>query len=322
MISCNTFFISDNNELYGCGRNSFAKEYGKFDMSTIIYTPIPIPEVKDVIDAQSNLDCAVALCHASNDKDTLFILVCWIRKLAVDLPQELIELCISFTRSTIVYSTRHEASSGHPEDEEIENGWNEIEIFKKKKVNIVKIAIGGRYSLFLDEQGNVWACGDQRVLGFGDQKFMYIFVPKEIPYFVKNDIKIKDIEAGFDHSLAVDINNNVYSWGCNDIGQCGHDDDEFTHIYEPKQIEDVFDDYEIAKMGCGIYHSFVVTECGKYHLFGTNDNNACLTFDDKRNVSIPHRFDLILKQKFPEIEEIIDVSVGSDNTKIVCLARQ
>ena len=59
----------------------------------------------------------IALCASSNPEEIMLILSVWTRLPGIHLPQDLIEILISFTRTFTVYSTRNQATSGHPRDD-------------------------------------------------------------------------------------------------------------------------------------------------------------------------------------------------------------
>ena len=85
-------------------------------------------------------------------------------------------------------------------------------------------------------------------------------------------------------------------------------------------IHKYFDKYKVDGIKCGESHSYIHTECGKNFLFGQNNDNECITFNEEGNISIPHRFDDIIQQKC-NIHGILDVFPGYYNTKILCLAK-
>ena len=106
----------------------------------------------------------------------------------------------------------------------IVNTKREITFFKNK--NIKQVCIGGRdgkyrFYLFLEYNGIIWSCGanEYSQCGYTTMKEK-IYKPNKIHYFIENNIKINYICCGLGHCLALDINNNVYSWRHNLFGQC------------------------------------------------------------------------------------------------------
>ena len=91
--------------------------------------------------------------------------------------------------------------------------------------------------------------------------------PKQIDFFIKNNIQIRDITSGFYHNLAVDYNNNVYSWGYNGGGQCG--DGTKTMISTPTLIPALKNEQE-KQTKCGGNHCYVNTVDNKHYIFGSN----------------------------------------------------
>eukprot|EP01084_Bolivina_argentea_P149255 260750_1 len=309
-----TFFISDKNELFGCGKNrdgdmGLNEDEQKMDENEgDINEPTLISEVKNVIDAEPGYGSTV-LC---SNKHHLTVITFWSR--TYNLPKDIryiMTLFVGYKNS--VYSTTKKLGSGHPKDQELKNkfGWNEVEIFNDK--HIVKIATGLSHTLFLEDTGIIWCCGQEwnGNLGLGEEDD--VDVPIKIKYFVENNIMIKDIQCGFAHSLALDVNGNVYCWGYNIYGQCG--DGTIENVLTPKVIH-FFNDYVVDIIRCGHSHSCVKTKCGKYFLFGDNDHSECISLDSRSKIPSPHRIDVILADKY-NIKAIIDVVPGHDNTTII-----
>ena len=141
----------------------------------------------------------------------------------------------------------------------------------------------------------------------------YIYSPKAIPYFINNGIKIKDIESGNYHNLAVDIYGRLYSWGNHQYGQCGVAADCYYCL--PTLVEDL-KDYEVDKIRCGSYHSYVRTKCGRHYLFGSNRYNQCVNFnDDEYIIARPYRIDQIVYDKYNG--RLLDVCLGHDCTTFI-----
>lgn len=98
--------------------------------------------------------------------------------------------------------------------------------------NIVSIEKGHFHNVAIDNQGKVWTWGNNEYgeLGYG-------FAEKD--YFAPRQIEgLKDIIAvsgGDGHTIALDSNGDVWTWGKNDKGQLGDNTD--TDKYEPTKIE-------------------------------------------------------------------------------------
>jgi alpha-tubulin suppressor-like RCC1 family protein len=71
------------------------------------------------------------------------------------------------------------------------------------------------------------------------------------------------IKAGSYHSLALTNNGELYSWGENDVGQCGFNSN--LNITLPMPVI-----YGISAIGVGDYHSFAITNEGTVLGWGTN----------------------------------------------------
>ena len=211
-----------------------------------------------------------------------------------------------------------EPGTGHPRDAEFknENEWNQVLFFDDKY--IVKIAVGLNHTLFLEENGIIWAAGfvigtaAYRLGSVNEDDYEKVYTPKAIPYFEDN-IKIIDIAAGAFHNLAVDVNCKVYSWGGNKYGQCGHGVKSLNVL--PKLIEEL-KDYQANTIRCGQYHSYISSECGKHYLFGANTGYACLVFDkDCGKVTRPYRIDPVINKKCKG--KLVDVYLGEWNSVFI-----
>ena len=86
--------------------------------------------------------------------------------------------------------------------------------------SLVKVACGRHHSLILVSNGDVYGCGKNTCgqLGLGDGKA----VSGDVKVFTKLPLKnIRDIDAGFEHSIACNNDGKVFTWGSPQYGQLG-----------------------------------------------------------------------------------------------------
>lgn len=116
-------------------------------------------------------------------------------------------------------------------------------------VNIVDVEAGSDFSLLLDEEGNVYYCGNL------ESKEKVIIKSPEIVKFKGNDVKISKMSAGLSHCLFITTNGEIYSYGWNSDGQLG--------IGTKDPIEGTVHisaiDERVKLIACGRVHSVCVT---------------------------------------------------------------
>jgi len=133
--------------------------------------------------------------------------------------------------------------------------------------NIVQIASGEDFSLFLTEEGHMYSCGasDFGQSGHGRSN-RYIISPTLLRGMKKH--KIVRIACGQYHAVCVSDKGDVFSWGFNKDGQLGQGDN--FHRHTPSQV--FFSDIVEGKatdVACGGGHSGVVFNNGEsVYIFG------------------------------------------------------
>jgi alpha-tubulin suppressor-like RCC1 family protein len=118
--------------------------------------------------------------------------------------------------------------------------------------------------------------------------------PTLIPYF--ENIKIKKIGCGARHSVVLDFDNNLYTFGDNSDGQSiGHN----TNNWIP-QLFNEGKSMKIVDFSVGNYHNFLKTRTGDIFCWGNSKDGK---FGDKYNVpfNIPRN---ILKLKGTNVSYI------------------
>ena len=76
---------------------------------------------------------------------------------------------------------------------------------------------------------------------------------------------LRSISCGTNHTLAVDGDGQVWSWGKSDYGKCGHGDD--VECKEPKVV-DALRGVDVATVACGESHSVALDTAGRVYAWG------------------------------------------------------
>ena len=152
---------------------------------------------------------------------------------------------------------------------------------------IAAISAGGMHSVFLNEDGTVWACGYNtgRQLG-SNQVFNEV---RDVPVQVGGLSKVKAISAGGGFSLALKKDGTVWAWGGNVNGELGIGsfaaDSKLVSLdynIEPVEVSLLQDVVEISAGGT---HAMAVTSDGSIWAWGGNDEGQLGDFiDNKRCV--------------------------------------
>jgi alpha-tubulin suppressor-like RCC1 family protein len=97
-----------------------------------------------------------------------------------------------------------------------------------ERVTFVSLAFNQNASIALDDKGNVWSWGDGDggQLGLGDSDSVVLDVDYYTPQKISSLKDVVAISRGYDHTVALDSNGNVYTFGENDKGQLGTGNNE------------------------------------------------------------------------------------------------
>jgi len=145
-----------------------------------------------------------------------------------------------------------------------------VEGLKNKK--IIDTCGNQYYTLFLTNDGDIYSCGNQSYggLGFGNAK-PTIMKPEKIPDLPK----IVKFNCGYYHSVAIDLNGQVWTFGYNEYGQLGYGHNQ-NNYDKPKQIPFFKDNnIKIVEIVCGLYHNAAISDKGKLYTWGYNSNGEC-----------------------------------------------
>ncbi|KAL9652104.1 hypothetical protein ABK040_015905 [Willaertia magna] len=171
---------------------------------------------------------------------------------------------------------------------------------------IKKIALGCNYSIILTESNEIYICGSNIIYQLGNLKktiyqtkihsYYNIYYTNSYYYsnnnlneqFITKFIKlnkettndnfinelgmIKDISCGYEHTIIVNEENELFGSGCNFDGQLGFEEDKiikgFTKITVPIELKEL----KIEKIICNYNNSAIITKNGKLYLCGSNAN--------------------------------------------------
>ncbi len=143
--------------------------------------------------------------------------------------------------------------------------------------NVVQIASVGYHTLALKKDGTLWGWGsnDYNELGYkGPNVQVYAAKINSLPK------KIKEIAVGWHHSVALDVDGNLWVWGSDPAFQFG---ETTTNFYkQPFMFSGL---PKFTKIACGSWHSLAIDEnenvwaWGKNHygMLGTGDSTSSST---------------------------------------------
>ena len=290
--SNHTLWQTQNNQIYVSGWNK-RNQCGVPDIEKIF---IPIPELIQNIPPISHAVTGRYHTLLLMDPDlrcqnTAKIISFWTRSFKNEIPNEII-MTISglYIINGNVYSTndaelQHQpdtmmtkmglhkslGQNGDGANELMGDGFHPIPFFKDKCIK--KIAAGREFSIFVDQDDNLWCCGDNRHrqfgIGYGDYKELRH--PVLNAYFMNNRIEINDIVCGRDHAIVLDMNGLCYSWGQNQDGQCGVGVtiEIGGQVETPTRLK-LPENEKIIEIKAGGQHSYVRSKENNHFLFGNN----------------------------------------------------
>eukprot|EP01084_Bolivina_argentea_P036356 67284_1 len=184
------------------------------------------------------------------------------------------------------------------------NKW--IHITSSTLLNIKNVSSAQNYTTFLSENGKIYVTGRDSFrrgggLGLGKET-------KNVSVITKIQIKtkFKDIYCGEHHTLAIDNNYCVWSWGYGKYGQLGNGDTNNRYI--PTKIKKLLN-IKIRKICCGWTHNILLSFDGKIYLFGCNESYQCGNGTNK-NVLFPE-----LNQTLAE-QIVTDIKCGNEHNVI------
>lgn len=179
---------------------------------------------------------------------------------------------------------------------------------------VTAVAAGGNHSLALKSDGTVWAWGYNGFGQLGDNTGVNRSTAVQVvsdPIVGSPLPKIKAIAAGGAHSLALDVNNQVWAWGYNGYGQLG----DGTTINRAGAVP-VHVLTDIVAIAAGGSHSLAVKTDGTVWAWGYNEFGQVGTPPPPTtDTTTPHYFSIPqVVATFPAGVVLTQVSAGLDHS--------
>ena len=142
---------------------------------------------------------------------------------------------------------------------------------------MAQLTIRGAHVLALTERGQLWAWGrnDDGQLGTrtnetgagGKQQRAVGHTESMVPERVTGlmGVMVVHIACGRCHSMAVDRQGRLHSWGGNDDGALGHGD---TLSRAAPELVKAFDGHKVVSVACGSRHTLALDEDGSLYSWG------------------------------------------------------
>jgi len=119
------------------------------------------------------------------------------------------------------------------------------------------------------------------------------------------------MHTGFNHSIALSQDGNVYSWGSGTSGRLGHGDESNKNV--PHKIDCVcFNDEPVKLIQTGLHFSFALTKNNKLYSWGENEHGQ-LALGNTENQFKP----TLVEPSTYNNEHILKMSCGYDHVFLV-----
>ena len=190
-------------------------------------------------------------------------------------------------------------------------GWNQWEQLglgingnRKKPTQIPNIkahqvSAGGCHTVIIDIENNVWTFGrgESGQLGLGDdENRTSVTRPTKIPNF-----KARQVSAGGNHTVIIDLEDNVWTCGWNHFGQLGLGDNK--HRKKPTQVPNI----KALQVSAGGYYTVMIDIGNNVWTFGSNKFGQ-LGLGDTQDRNVPI--------KIPNLKAE-QVSAGENHTVVI-----
>ncbi|WP_331669495.1 InlB B-repeat-containing protein [Bombiscardovia apis] len=153
--------------------------------------------------------------------------------------------------------------------------WKPVRVKTPTGVRFTQISTDRKFSLALADNGQVYSWGYNEVgqLGNGDTSGATNPLPAPISRGeIPADVKIIQISAGENHSIALGSNHKMYAWGVNFYGQLGNDPPVLTQEFSPVEVHlgAIPATVEITQVSAGNGYSLAIGSDHRTYAWGVN----------------------------------------------------
>ncbi|XP_055833559.1 PH, RCC1 and FYVE domains-containing protein 1 isoform X1 [Solanum dulcamara] len=149
-------------------------------------------------------------------------------------------------------------------------------------LDVQNIACGGRHAALVTKQGEIFSWGEESGGRLGHGIDSDVLHPKLIDSLSHSNIEL--VACGENHTCAVTLSGDLYTWGDSDFGLLGHGN-EVSH-WVPKRVNGPLEGIHVSYISCGPWHTAVVTSAGQLFTFG-DGTFGVLGHGDRKSVSKP-----------------------------------
>ncbi|CAN4119789.1 unnamed protein product [Withania somnifera] len=131
-------------------------------------------------------------------------------------------------------------------------------------LDVQNIACGGRHAALVTKQGEIFSWGEESGGRLGHGIDSDVLHPKLIDSLGHSNIEL--VACGENHTCAVTLSGDLYTWGDGNFGLLGHGN-EVSH-WVPKRVNGPLEGIHVSYISCGPWHTAVVTSAGQLFTFG------------------------------------------------------
>ena len=185
---------------------------------------------------------------------------------------------------------------------------------------VVKVMCGSMFSGLLTADGQVFTWGENLFgqLGVADSKVTWCQRPTKV---VMNKF-IKDIACGYNHSVAVTKNDEIFVWGRR---MAGYPNIELTYNYlmsnlnmlrveldqpQPRLVKNNLIFYKIKKLVCGPFNTALISTEGDLLVHGMNESGQ-LAMGQELGPMVPFFPEFRKLDPFGSKKKVVDVAFGA-----------